>query len=239
MPSCRLLGMARKGSHQVWLNFCLQMSPQPPSTLSFRGLPEPQQTQALVCPQADPPGHQAPHPGTLSDSLLREGGETHPGPEGQRDTLFPHGPPGHGSDFCLLPTEPASRGECGGPNGLAPGSSRQASPATLGLLRAMETKAILASYLQFCYWAKWRSCSPGHPERGEGEEVDGGLHLPGLCEPGQRSAGQGWPFTWLVGPGRGSKGLSPRIRDQLGSRSPCGGDGTHSPWGDGLVGDAG
>ena len=57
---CLLLGMARKGSHQAWLNFCLQMSPQPPSALSFRGLPEPQQTQTLVCPQADPPRHQAP-----------------------------------------------------------------------------------------------------------------------------------------------------------------------------------
>lgn len=92
---------------------------------------------------------------------------------------------------------------------MAPGSSRQASPATLGLLRAMETKAVLASYLQFCYWAKWRPRSPGHPETGEGEEVEGGLRLPGLCQPGQQSMGQGWPFTWLLGPGRGSKGFSP------------------------------
>ena len=61
---------------------------------------------------------------------------------------------------------------------------RQASPTTQGLPRAMETKAILASYLQFCYWAKWRPRSPGHPERGEGEEVEGGLHLPGLCHLG-------------------------------------------------------
>ena len=122
---------------------------------------------------------------------------------------------------------------------MAPGSSRQASAATLGLLRAMETKAVLASYLQFCYWAKWRPRSPGHPETGEGEEVEGGLRLPGLCQPGQQSMGQGWPFTWLLGPGRGSKGLSPWIRYQVGSRSPCGGDGTHPPWGDGLVGDRG
>ena len=122
---------------------------------------------------------------------------------------------------------------------MAPGSSRQASPATLGLLRAMETKAVLASYLQFCYWAKWRPRSPGHPERGEGEEVDGGLRLPGLCQPGQRSMGQGWGFTWLLGLGQGSKGLSPWIRYQVDSRSPCGGHGTHPPWGDGLVGDRG
>ena len=45
-------------------------------------------------------------------------------------------------------------------------------------------------------------------ERGR-EEVDGGLRLPGLCQPGQRPMGQGWPFTWLLGPGRGSKGFSP------------------------------
>ena len=75
-------------------------------------------------------------------------------------------------------------------------------------------------------------------ERGR-EEVDGGLRLPGLCQPGQRPMGQGWPFTWLLGPGRDSKGLSPWIRYQVGSRSPCGGDGTHPPWGDGLVGDRG
>ena len=92
---------------------------------------------------------------------------------------------------------------------MAPGTSRQASPATLGLLRAMETKAVLASYLQFCYWAKWRTRSPGHPETGEGEEVEGGLRLPGLCQLGQQSMGQCWAFTWLLGPGRGSKGLSP------------------------------
>ena len=61
---------------------------------------------------------------------------------------------------------------------------RQASPTTQGLPRAMETKAVLASYIQFCYWAKGRPCSPGHTERGEGEEVEGGLRLPGLCQPG-------------------------------------------------------
>ena len=81
--------------------------------------------------------------------------------------------------------------------------------------RVTETKAVLAYYLQFCYWAKWRTRSPGHPETGEGEEVDGGLRLAGLCQPGQRSMGQGWLFTWLLGRGRGCKGLSPRSEIKL------------------------
>lgn len=53
---------------------------------------------------------------------------------------------------------------------------------------------------------------------------------------GQRSMGQGWPFMWLLGPGRGSKGLSPWIRYQVSSRSPCGGDGTHLPRGEAWLG---
>ena len=40
--------------------------------------------------------------------------------------------------------------------------------------------------------------------------------------------------TWT-----GLKGALTWIRYQVGSRSPCGGDGTHPPWGDGLVGDRG
>ena len=60
MTSCLLLGMARKGSHQAWLSFCPTNVSSASSAFSLGGLPEPQQTQALACPQADPPGHQAP-----------------------------------------------------------------------------------------------------------------------------------------------------------------------------------
>lgn len=88
---------------------------------------------------------------------------------------------------------------------MALGSSRQASPATLGLLRAMETKAVLASYLQFCYWAKWRPRSPGHPERGEGRRSTEG-------SVSQASASRGSDQWDRVGLSRGFWGLDGALR---------------------------
>lgn len=48
--------------------------------------------------------------------------------------------------------------------------------------------------------------------------------------------GTGLAFHVASGAGRGSKGLSPWIRYQVSSRSPCGGDGTHLPRGEAWLG---
>ena len=130
----------------------------------------------------------------------------HPGPEGQRDTLFPRGPlgpqalrvrAGHGSDLSFLSTEPASRGKHGGPKGSASGSPQPGLPHHSGPSE---------SHGQQKQSSPLTSCSVIGPTRdaaalaipgvvGGGVEVEGGLWFPGLCQPRQQSPGQAWAFV--------------------------------------------
>lgn len=100
--------MARKGSHQAWLNFCLQTSPLPPPPSPSEAFRSPSKPGPWRAPRPTGPGARHPASWDPERLLPPDGGrEDPPGPEGQRDILFPRGLPGHGSGFSLLPTEPA------------------------------------------------------------------------------------------------------------------------------------